>query len=294
MAIKEHEGHRSRVRERVRRESLRNFYDYQVLEYALSFVIPYKDTNPIAHRLINKFGSLSGVFEASEKDIANVEGMGEVSAHFITHIIDLYQCYQIDKAKKCPNIFTPHDGFLYFKELLGNKLVEEIYVVCLSPKGKLLSTELVADGSTTETVVSMRNITEIMAKNNASSIIVAHNHPKGSAIPSEADNKFTKALVTTLAINGCHLLDHIIIGEETSEMKENYYSYRQNAVIDKYIDEIAYLIDTRVAQPRAPYYINAKKKYARNVSGTLDSIKPKPNSKLKDYNLIEEVSDEEE
>ena len=82
-----HEGHRGRIRDRVRKETLRNFFDYQVLEYVLTFVIPYKDTNPIAHRLINKFGSLTGVLEADEKDIVTVEGMGEVSAHFLANII---------------------------------------------------------------------------------------------------------------------------------------------------------------------------------------------------------------
>ena len=79
----EHYGHRSRIRDRVKKEGLDNFQDYQVLEYALSFVIPYKDTNPLAHRLINKFGSLAGVLEADEEQLKEMDGMGEVSSHFL-------------------------------------------------------------------------------------------------------------------------------------------------------------------------------------------------------------------
>ena len=75
----EHYGHRARIRDRVKKEGLENFQDYQVLEYALSFVIPYKDTNPLAHRLINRFGSLAGVLEADE-ELLKEEGISEIES----------------------------------------------------------------------------------------------------------------------------------------------------------------------------------------------------------------------
>ena len=91
----EHQGHRTRLRDRINKEGLDNFQDYQVLEYALTFAIPYKDTNVIAHRLINKFGSFSAVLEADKDELKMVEGMGEASAHFISNLLQIFHYYEI-------------------------------------------------------------------------------------------------------------------------------------------------------------------------------------------------------
>lgn len=250
MAENNHAGHRQRLRHRVRTEGLDNFHDYQVLEYALSFVIPYKDVNPLAHELINKFGSLGGVLEAHEEDLAAVSGMGEVSSQFLTSILKIYHYYEKEKSKQITTLCRPQDTVAYVKSFLKGKLLEELYVVCLTPKSKVVKVERVARGSQAEASINIRNITDLVYKNKVSNIIVAHNHPQGHAQPSEEDDKFTKALVTTLAINDCHLVDHIIIGDE------DYYSYRSSAKIDAYRDEIAKLINGKLSQPMAPYGVD--------------------------------------
>ena len=245
----EHSGHRERLRQRVRKESLDNFFDYQVLEYALTFVIPYKDTNVIAHNLIAKFGSFSGVLEAREEELATIDGMGSVSAHFLANLLKIFHYYEQDRAKKITTIMSPAQGREYVKQFLSDKLVEEMYMVCLSPSSKVVAVEKISEGTSGEANVSIRKITDKLGKTNVNSAIVAHNHPKGKAEPSKADDKFTKALVTTLAINGCHLVDHIIIAENNE-----FYSYRNNGLIDKYKNEIAELIDFKgIAQPMPKY-----------------------------------------
>lgn len=284
-----HEGHRKRIRDRVRKETLRNFFDYQVLEYALTFVIPYKDTNPIAHRLINKFGSLTGVLEASEYDIACVEGMGEVSAHFLSNIIGIYECYQLDKAKKIPIICSPYDAYKFFRGLLNNKMLEDVYIACLTPKGKIIATELISEGGTGDALVSMRAITDKVARTGASNVVVAHNHPKGKSTPSEADNKFTKALVTTLAINGCHLLDHIIIGEKDRNDYEEFYSYRERHLIEEYLSEISYLVDNKVSQPMAPYIVDEERVKAIHAQELAEQMLEQ--SKLDPMPMVDEIKE---
>lgn len=253
----EHTGHRSRIRERVRKEGLDNFQNYQVLEYALSFVIPYKDTNPLAHRLINKFGSFAGVLEADEEDLMAVSGMGEVSAHFLSNLLKIFHYYEKDKVKKAITIINPNQSYDFVRPFFRGKLVEEMYLVCLTPKNKIISIEKIAEGTAGDASVSIRIITDKMSKAKVSNVIVAHNHPKGINEPSIEDNKFTKAVVTTLAINGCHLLDHIIVGENDGD----FYSYRQNGLIDKYKAEVASLIDfSSIAQPMAKYEVEYDKK----------------------------------
>lgn len=242
-----HAGHRKRIRHRVRTEGLENFQDYQVLEYALSFVIPYKDVNPLAHELINRFGSLGGVLEAHEDDLLNVPGMGEVSAQFLTSIIKIYSYYEAEKSKVIDSISTPAETVRYVRSFLQNKLLEELYVVCLSPRNKIVKVERISRGTSSEAAVNIRLITDLVSRNKVHNIIVAHNHPQGSSDPSPEDDKFTKALVTTLVINEVYLLDHIIIGENS------YYSYRSSAKLDTYREEIATLINTHIRQPMARY-----------------------------------------
>ena len=225
MTTNNHAGHRKRIRHRVRTEGLDNFHDYQVLEYALSFVIPYKDVNPLAHELINKFGSLGGVLEAHEDDLAKVSGMGEVSAQFLTSIIKIYSYYEKEKSKQMDLLFSPDTAVRYVRSLLQGKLMEELYVICLTPKNKIVKVERVARGTGSEAKVNIRLITDLVARNNVYNIIVAHNHPNGSPEPSAEDDKFTKALVTTLAINEVYLLDHIIIGDNT------YFSMMEKGIL---------------------------------------------------------------
>jgi len=246
----EHAGHRSRLRERVRKEGLDNFQDHQVLEYALTFVIPYKDTNLIAHRLINRFGSFSGVLEADEEDIASVQGMGEVSAHFLANLAKIYGFYQKDKVKHITEIIGPQSSYNFVKGFFTNKSIEEMYVVCLSASNKIVAVEKISEGTDNEASVSIRKIMDKMSKSKVSNIIIAHNHPKGNSTPSEEDNKFTKALVTATCINGCHLIDHLIVGEE------GFYSYREARALEEYKREISYLISgVKIAQPMAKYEV---------------------------------------
>lgn len=250
----EHSGHRERIRDRVRKEGLKNFQDYQVLEYVLTFAIPYKDTNEIAHRLINKFGSFYGVLEADEEDLVSVDGMGHASAHFVANLRNIFHYYESDRAKRVAKIIGPGGAHTYIKPFLANKLIEEMYVVFLTPKSKIVAVEKISEGTNNETNVSIRMIVDKMGKHKVSNVIVAHNHPKGKPEPSESDNKFTKALATTLAITGCHLLDHIIVGDS-----KGYYSYREHAIIDSYVQEAAELVSfSKVSQPCAEYRVTRR------------------------------------
>lgn len=258
MAEHNHYGHRARLRDRVAKEGLENFYEHQVLEYALSFVIPYKDTNDLAHNLIEKFGSLAGVFEASVSELVTVKGMGEVSATFLADFIKIYNRYERSKLNTKEEITSPTQAFDYFEGIFRGKLYEEIYLVALTPSSKIVQTKRISTGSVTEAKVQIRDITDTMTNLNVANIIVAHNHPNGLPEPSADDDKFTKALVTSLVINGSHLIDHLIISDY------GYFSYRQSGYIDQYKRDVVNLLShSTVAQPEAKY--NTQKTYTRPI-----------------------------
>jgi len=260
----EHAGHRSRIRDRVRKESLENFQDYQVLEYALTFVIPYRDTNVMAHELINKFGSLAAVLEADEEELKTVKGISDVAAHFLSHMLQIYHYYEKERVDmKGATLGRPQECYYFAKQFLKGKLIEELYVICLSSTGKVLRVEKLMEGSTNEISINMQKIMECMIKNKSNNLVIAHNHPKGFPEPSEQDNRFTKALVANLTINGCHLLDHIIIGDESlpalSEEETNkYYSYCRAGLLQKYKEEVLSVltVQTKASQPMAKYEVD--------------------------------------
>lgn len=249
MITHDHKGHRQRIRHRVKAEGLDNFHDYQVLEYALSFVIPYKDVNPLAHSLINRFGNIGAVLEADEEALMEIDGMGEVASQFLTSIIKIYNYYEKEKAKLITRINNNQEAIDYAKGLLKGKLTEELILICLTPNNRVSSVEIVAKGTTSEAQVSIRKLTDIISRHKVNNIIVAHNHPKGSATPSPDDDRLTKALVMSMAINEVHVIDHVIIaGEE-------HYSYRSAKVLDQFRNEVVPIVSKRLAQLEMPYEV---------------------------------------
>lgn len=240
-------------------EGLDNFQNYQVLEYALSFVIPYKDTNPLAHELISKFGSLDAVLEANVQDLMEVKGMGEASACFLNSITKIYSFYEKEKVNRTGTIVSPQSAFDYAKGFFKGKRNEEVYMISLLPNNKILKTEKLAEGDVDNIKVGIRKITDNIARNKVNNIILVHNHPNGIASPSEEDDKFTKALVASLALNECFILDHVIVAGE-----DKYYSYRQSGKLDLYKQSVAHLLvgkEPMVAQPMAKYGESNDKKW---------------------------------
>ena len=234
-----HEGHRERLRARVQASGMDSMEDYQILEYILSFVIPRQDTNPIAHRLINTFGSLKNVLEANPKDLVKVNGIGEITAMFLNTYVGVFYRYEYEKSKNTETINTPHDASVYFKHLLKHTNTEQVYVAMLDHKNKIIQTTKLADGSYDNVNVTPRHILDMVVRSNCSNIILCHNHPDGKPTPSSEDIKFTRDLILSLTLNQVQLLDHIIIG------KDGYYSFKTSHKIASYLAEAQAMLKDR-------------------------------------------------
>ena len=207
-----HAGHRERMRKEVIKQN--NFdalEDHRILELLLFYGIPRKDTNPIAHKLINKFGSLTGVFDADIAELVKVEGMTENAATLIKTIMPIARRYQEDKFKK-GYLFKNIDeiGTFLIKRYMGFK--NEIFAItCLDAGGKLLGFDTINEGNADSVGITLREIAAIVLKYNASCVIVSHNHTNGNALPSKEDVEMTIALKTALAQLSTRLIDHIIV-----------------------------------------------------------------------------------
>ena len=144
--MSDHGGHRERIRERFRREGLDSFTDIQVLELLLFYCIPRKDTNPIAHGLLDHFGSLSQVLEAPVEELCKVEGIGESAAVFLKLIPQAGRYYMNDRASQMKLLPTLESCAAYLTPRFIGRTVEMVFLLCLDAKCKVLCCRKIAEG----------------------------------------------------------------------------------------------------------------------------------------------------
>ncbi len=209
-----HDGHRKRLKERFVKEGLDNFQPNQVLELLLFYCIPRKDTNEIAHHLLERFGSLSGVVEATVDELEKVPGMGENAAMFLSLLSAFSRYCQVDRALNEEKFTTIENCGKYLMAKFSGKRNETVLLLCLDAKGKMICCRDVGEGSVNSASVPIRRIVEIALGVNASSVVLAHNHPSGLAIPSADDVHTTKRLAQALQAVDIVLADHLVVADE--------------------------------------------------------------------------------
>ena len=225
-----HTGHRARLRELAKVTEFQNMEEHQVLELMLTYVIPRSDTNPLAHKLINTFGSLAKVLDAKPEELVKVKGIGEKSANFISSLKHFFFAYNKSKLSEVTKINNMQTLLSYVTNLLSGKTNEQFYAIYLENNGTVKRYDLIGSGTVNQTAVSIKKIMEQAISCNACSVVVCHNHPSGKALPSAEDDKLTKAIALSLTLNGVNFIDHVILGYDNK-----YYSYRQLGLIDKFV-----------------------------------------------------------
>ncbi len=212
--MSEHNGHRQRMRRQLISSGMDSLSDVQVLEVLLYYAIPRADTNPIAHRLLARFGSLSGVLEAAPNELLQVEGMGEASAQLIALIPQLERRHFIDRSGSAKILNSTSRCGQYLVPFFHGEQDEVVYLLCLDAKCKLISCLPIHRGSITSASISVRKVVQAALNQNAVSVVLAHNHPGGYALPSQEDIDTTRTLQTALRAVGIVLADHIIVADD--------------------------------------------------------------------------------
>ncbi len=212
--MKLHEGHRQRLKSRFLEEGLDSFTEVQVLELLLFYCIPRQDTNPIAHRLLDTFGTLSQVLEAPLEELAKVEGMGKNTATFLHLVTDAGRYYQVNKTMQSKILTTIDQCGAYLTPFFIGRRNETVFLLCLDSKCKVLCCKEIGEGSVNSAGVPIRRIVETALAANASTVVLAHNHPSGLALPSAEDVATTRRLATALDAVEIMLIDHIIVADD--------------------------------------------------------------------------------
>ncbi|MCQ2602453.1 MAG: hypothetical protein MJ193_00855 [Clostridia bacterium] len=205
-----HDGHRDRMRERILSGGLETLQPHEVLEYVLFAFIPRKNTNDIAHALIEEFGSLSNVLNADISHLEKVKGMTHNAAVFIHELPSLFRIYSNDIVRERANVSGRGTARDFLRVELYGKPIEQVYAVALDAHDKVLQMKRFSSGSGDNVGFSVRDVADFALSTHAVSIILAHNHPSGSSSPSSADIKVTREIAWTLTSLGVRLQDHYI------------------------------------------------------------------------------------
>ena len=207
-----HDGHRERRKDQFRRYGLDGFADHEVLELLLFYAIPRRDTNELAHRLLERFGSLQGVLATSREELESVEGMGESTALFLTLIPALgHRLYRGTVEERIIN--TVEEAGDFFLHLLSQERRESLYQVCLDGKGKMLACCRLSTGTAAMTQIGLREVVETALRCSASRVLLGHNHPSGVALPSQEDRQATEQIAQALRVMDIALMDHIVVAD---------------------------------------------------------------------------------
>ncbi len=218
--ISVHSGHRERLRQKIESAGIDALSPHEVLEYLLFYCIPRKDTNELAHKLIEEFGSLSSVLEASVSELEKINGISHASAVFLTSLPGVARYYLKDRWQD--RIIIKDNLVLgsYLCDLFAGEKNEAFYVLSLDSQCGLIKTDLIYRGTINETPIYPRMIVETVLKNNAVAVVLAHNHPGGNLSASVADKEMTRTIVEILSALSVRVIDHIIVcGNRFSSMK---------------------------------------------------------------------------
>lgn len=211
-----HEGHRDRLKDRFVNHGLRSFAQHQVLELLLFYCYDRRrDTNEVAHMLINEFGNLHNLFNAESNEIQTRGSVTKHVAVLLSMVPGLLQQYMHSQWSGKIYIDSPRAAGKYCSTLLFGEQRECMYVLCMNKQRRLLYSELISRGTTDQVMIYPRVAVEAVFKHNANVVILTHNHPSGVAKPSRSDVELTNNLINLFEQVGITIDDHIIVAADS-------------------------------------------------------------------------------
>ena len=222
-----HTGHRERMKAEFLARGLEVWPDHRVLELLLFYTIPQGDVNDLAHELVERFGSLAGVLDASVEELKKVKGVGDHTAVFLRMLPAVLGRYQGARTRLSAIINSPEEAYAWLEPYFFGARNEMVYVLCLDGMRQVLGVRKVAEGSIELAEVNTRRIAEEAIGLRAAQIYVAHNHVSNLALPSQEDWLTTDVLRAALSPIGIELIDHLVfVDGDMVSMKDS--KHRRN------------------------------------------------------------------
>ncbi len=228
-----HDGHRLRMKERFLKAGLDSFSGHEVMELLLYYALPYRDTNDLGHRLVDNFGSLANVLDADYADLVKVPGVTPHVATLITLCGQLNHRYQKERYALGEQLYNTDILARFVIPHFAGKKEESVLLVSMDNRRKLLNATRIFKGSVNSAQFNYRIAVQQALRDNATVVALAHNHPSGFALPSQADKNTTASFIQVLDLMGIRLIDHLIVSENDctsmAESPETAYLFKKNA-----------------------------------------------------------------
>lgn len=209
-----HEGHRQRLKQRFAERGEQALDDRQLLELMLFYSVPQGDVNPLAHRLIQQFGSFAAVLDAAPEELKQVKGVGDHTALYLSMYPQILRRYLASRSGQGERITSSEDAGEYLLPCFFGAKNELLFLLCLDACGRVLSCRRLAEGDLRQVLIDSRTVLETASADRASAVVLAHNHMTGTAEPSRSDIELTLRLIPLLQAHGIQLLDHLVFADE--------------------------------------------------------------------------------
>lgn len=221
-----HKDHRKRMRKKFCEHGFDGFAEHEILEVLLYYSIPRQNTNPMAHKILDKYKTLANVFDAPTDELMRETGVSEVTATLLSMVPKLSRVYETSKWQRNDCLRDTDSLGKYAVSMFGDKLNEEFALICLDANRCVHWSGTIIKGTIDRTEAYPRIVVGEAIKHKATKLVFAHNHPNGTLAASVADKEATDVLIDVLKGIGIEVLDHIIVsGTRYFSMKESGYCF---------------------------------------------------------------------
>lgn len=207
-----HDGHRKRLFEMAERVGIENLYTVQALETILCLVFPRGDVNPLAHRLLDKYKTISAIVNAPVEDLILVEGINKLSAMKIRSLVGICRLLMVEHYACKPHVEKLSDVCLYVEKLLRFVSSEEMHIIAIGMNNEVLASKKISTGSRESVEVDMQAISLFVIGHKAKKVMLVHNHPHGYCQPSAQDMESYQKISQKFSFSGCQLVDSLVVG----------------------------------------------------------------------------------
>lgn len=209
----DHQGHRQRMKERLLAGGLAGFSDHEILEVALFYALPYRNTNELAHRLVAQFGGWTQALDAAYEDLLTVPG---VTPHVATMLVMMGQIahrYHRDVTGCVLHLYDTRSLAQHIAPWFLGEKQESVLLVSLDNKRKHLNTTRIFRGSVNSAQFNVREAAKQALRDNATQVVLAHNHPNGFAFPSQTDLDTTRYVAEVFKPLDIRLTEHMVVAD---------------------------------------------------------------------------------
>ena len=201
------------MREKLFSSGVESFHDHELLEMLLYACDSRRNTNDVAHLLIERFCSLGGVFSASTEALKTVPGVKDAAAAQIMIVRELMRRLEAGRAERPTSFENRMQVCEYILSLYKFSSVEELYILMFDGGDRLIDTVLINRGNTGTVSMDLRKMAQEALRRDAASVIIAHNHPGGKLIASHEDVMLTRDASVALNKMGISVVDHILVAD---------------------------------------------------------------------------------